>query len=87
MPPGVGVSGLESDRGDRFYCWGGKSGRGASRPPTQASLREKQLRARRLQALIARGSDGVHLPFMSGSRGWLDPRTRALGGRPTREGT
>jgi glutamine cyclotransferase len=26
MPPGVGVSGLESDGGDRFYCGGGKSG-------------------------------------------------------------
>ena len=25
MPPGVGVSGLESDGGDRFYCGGGKS--------------------------------------------------------------
>jgi glutamine cyclotransferase len=27
MPPGVGVSGLESDRGDRFFCGGGSSGR------------------------------------------------------------
>ena len=27
MPPGVGVSGLESDGGDRFYCGGGKSGK------------------------------------------------------------
>jgi glutamine cyclotransferase len=27
MPPGVGVSGLESDGGDRFYCGGGRSGR------------------------------------------------------------
>jgi glutamine cyclotransferase len=27
MPAGVGVSGLESDGGDRFYCGGGKSGR------------------------------------------------------------
>ncbi|HEY7861793.1 MAG TPA: PQQ-binding-like beta-propeller repeat protein [Gemmatimonadaceae bacterium] len=26
MPAGVGVSGLESDGGDRFYCGGGKSG-------------------------------------------------------------
>ena len=26
MPPGAGVSGLESDGGDRFYCGGGKSG-------------------------------------------------------------
>jgi len=26
MPPGVGVSGLESDAGDRFFCGGGKSG-------------------------------------------------------------
>ena len=25
MPPGVGVSGLESDGGDRFFCGGGKS--------------------------------------------------------------
>jgi glutamine cyclotransferase len=26
MPPGMGVSGLESDGGDRFFCGGGKSG-------------------------------------------------------------
>jgi glutamine cyclotransferase len=27
MPRGVGVSGLESDGGDRFFCGGGKSGK------------------------------------------------------------
>jgi glutamine cyclotransferase len=27
MPKGTGVSGLESDGGDRFYCGGGKSGK------------------------------------------------------------
>ncbi|MBS0560056.1 MAG: PQQ-binding-like beta-propeller repeat protein [Proteobacteria bacterium] len=27
MPPGVGVSGLESDGADRFFCGGGRSGR------------------------------------------------------------
>jgi glutamine cyclotransferase len=27
MPPGVGVSGLESDGRDQFFCGGGKSGR------------------------------------------------------------
>jgi glutamine cyclotransferase len=27
MPKGVGVSGLESDGGDQFFCGGGKSGR------------------------------------------------------------
>ena len=27
MPEGAGVSGLESDGGDRFYCGGGKSGK------------------------------------------------------------
>jgi outer membrane protein assembly factor BamB len=27
MPPGVGVSGLESDGGDRFFCGGGSSGK------------------------------------------------------------
>lgn len=27
MPPGVGVSGLESDGGDQFFCGGGRSGR------------------------------------------------------------
>jgi glutamine cyclotransferase len=26
MPPGTGVSGLEADGGERFYCGGGKSG-------------------------------------------------------------
>jgi DNA-binding beta-propeller fold protein YncE len=27
MPPGVGVSGLEADGGDRFFCGGGNSGK------------------------------------------------------------
>jgi len=27
LPPGVGVSGLEADGGDRFYCGGGSSGK------------------------------------------------------------
>jgi glutamine cyclotransferase len=27
MPPGVGISGLESDGGDQFFCGGGKSGK------------------------------------------------------------
>jgi glutamine cyclotransferase len=27
MPPGIGVSGLESDGGDRFFCGGGASGK------------------------------------------------------------
>jgi glutamine cyclotransferase len=27
MPPGAGVSGLESDAGDRFFCGGGSSGK------------------------------------------------------------
>ena len=27
MPPGAGVSGLESDGGDQFYCGGGNSGK------------------------------------------------------------
>src|SRR6267378_3173877 len=27
MPPGVSVSGLESDGGDQFFCGGGKSGK------------------------------------------------------------
>jgi len=26
MPPGVSVSGLESDGGDQFFCGGGRSG-------------------------------------------------------------
>jgi glutamine cyclotransferase len=37
MPPGTGVSGLESDGGDRFFCGGGKSGtvRAIRRPRRQ----------------------------------------------------
>jgi len=27
MPPGVAISGLESDGGDRFFCGGGSSGK------------------------------------------------------------
>lgn len=39
MPPGVGISGLESDGRDRFYCGGGKSGKlRAVRRPKKASV-------------------------------------------------
>jgi glutamine cyclotransferase len=38
MPPGTGVSGLESDGGDRFFCGGGRSGKvRAVRRPRQSS--------------------------------------------------
>ena len=39
MPRGVGVSGLESDGGDRFFCGGAKSGRirAVRRPPHHAT--------------------------------------------------
>jgi glutamine cyclotransferase len=40
MPPGAGVSGLESDGGDRFFCGGGKSGKvRAVRRPGRDSAR------------------------------------------------
>jgi glutamine cyclotransferase len=38
MPPGVGVSGLESDGGNQFFCGGGKSGKVRTvRRPKRAS--------------------------------------------------
>ena len=41
LPPGVNVSGLESDGGDRFFCGGGRSGKVRSvRRPTQRSSAE-----------------------------------------------
>jgi len=41
MPPGVSVSGLESDGGDRFFCGGGRSGkvRAVRRPRRISSTR------------------------------------------------
>jgi glutamine cyclotransferase len=43
MPPGVGVSGLESDGGDRFFCGGGSSGkvRAVRRPRRGSAARPK----------------------------------------------
>jgi len=42
MPPGVGVSGLESDGGDQFFRGGGKSGKVRSVPrPKRSSARGK----------------------------------------------
>ena len=40
MPPGTGVSGLESDGGDRFFCGGGNSGkvRAVRRPKRGATV-------------------------------------------------
>ena len=41
MPPGTGVSGLESDGGDQFFCGGGKSGKvRAVRRPRRVSPRD-----------------------------------------------
>jgi glutamine cyclotransferase len=39
MPPGIGVSGLESDGGDQFFCGGGSSGkvRAVRRPKRDAA--------------------------------------------------
>ena len=40
MPPGVSVSGLESDGGDRFFCGGGSSGKvRVVRRPRRAEIR------------------------------------------------
>ena len=41
MPPGIGVSGLEADGGDRFYCGGGETGkvRAVRRPRRSAAGR------------------------------------------------
>jgi hypothetical protein len=45
MPPGVGVSGLESDGGDQFFCGGGGSGKvRAVRRPTRDSVAGQRLR-------------------------------------------
>jgi len=42
MPPGVGVSGLESDGGDQFFCGGGSSGKVRTvRRPKRGSTIEK----------------------------------------------
>jgi len=42
MPPGVGVSGLESDGGDQFFCGGGRSGKvRAVRRPRRGSARSE----------------------------------------------
>ena len=38
MPSGIGVSGLESDGGERFFCGGGSSGTVRSRAPAEAAL-------------------------------------------------
>ncbi|WP_028227877.1 Vgb family protein [Paraburkholderia ferrariae] len=42
MPPGAGVSGLESDGADRFYCGGGDSGkvRAVRRPAKESAVAE-----------------------------------------------
>jgi glutamine cyclotransferase len=46
LPPGVGVSGLEADGGDRFFCGGGSSG--------------KIRTVRRTRGDFAAGSDSAH---------------------------
>ncbi|HVO95550.1 MAG TPA: hypothetical protein VMT22_22025, partial [Terriglobales bacterium] len=48
MPPGVYVSGLESDSGDLFYCGGGNSGkvRAVRRPKRGAAKRSRSAKKR-----------------------------------------
>ena len=77
MPPGVGVSGLESDGGDQFFCGGGKSGEGEGRPPAQARRRVtayarsiSNTAPSRTSAPRAQSSQRV-----SSSGEWLMPRT------------
>jgi glutamine cyclotransferase len=50
MPPGVGVSGLESDGGDLLFCGGGRSGK------VRAVRRPKR------RAAASRGSEGPSTP-------------------------
>jgi len=53
MPPGMGVTGLESDGGDRFFCGGGGSGtvRSIRRPKRGSAAKpNRQGRARRRDA-------------------------------------
>src|SRR5262244_1419314 len=49
LPSGVGVSGLESDGGDRFFCGGGKGGRvrAVRRPKRRSVSRRASPRGRR----------------------------------------
>lgn len=42
MPPGTGVSGLDSDGGDRFFCGGGNSGKVRTVRRPRGGLRERQ---------------------------------------------
>jgi glutamine cyclotransferase len=44
MPPGTGISGLESDGGDRFFCGGGNSGkvRAVRRPRRGSAAKPKK---------------------------------------------
>jgi glutamine cyclotransferase len=49
MPSGIGVSGLESDGGDQFFCGGGSSGKvRAVRRPSDASRRRSGVVSRPL---------------------------------------
>ena len=61
MPPGVGVSGLESDGGDRFFCGGGNSGK------VRAVRRPR--RGRRGRQRLQRPPSTPRASSRSGSRG------------------
>src|SRR5499433_3683522 len=42
MPPGVGVSGLESDGGDQFFCGGGRTGKVRAVRRPKRSVRQRK---------------------------------------------
>ncbi len=53
MPPGFGVSGLESDGGDRFFCGGGDSGK-ISGDPSTSECRHNHLTPGRSRSFFTR---------------------------------
>ena len=60
MPSGVGVSGLESDGDQRFFCGGGKSGKIESRAPART-------RQAMIELATAWRHGGIHTPRYRGT--------------------
>ena len=82
MPPGIGVSGLESDGGDQFFCGGGNSGKvRAVRRPKRGSMRPANAeKSRKLHDQIVQAAQAASLkPIIAAASA-----TNPTNGRPSR---
>jgi hypothetical protein len=84
MPPDMGVSGLESDGGDRFFCGGEKSGKVSTvRRPKRGSARGSGSKIRvEFQEQVIEAALAGELPYLDEPGPSAAARSEILGANP-----